>query len=52
MSLADENKAKQRRLVEVVQNDGNIEATDEFIAPDAVDHSAPPGIVHHMIAEG
>ena len=43
MSL-EENKALARRFVEEVQNKGNIDAIDEFLADRMVNHSAPPGI--------
>jgi len=38
MSL-QENKATVRRFVEVVQNGHDLEALDEFLSPDIVDHS-------------
>jgi steroid delta-isomerase-like uncharacterized protein len=41
---SDANKSRQRQLVEVVQDRGDIGATDEYIAADAVDHSAFPGL--------
>jgi steroid delta-isomerase-like uncharacterized protein len=41
---SDANKSRQRQLVEVVQNRGDIDATDEFIAADAVDHNAFQGL--------
>jgi steroid delta-isomerase-like uncharacterized protein len=40
----EENKALARRFVEEVQNKGNIDAVDEFLADRMVNHSAPPGI--------
>ena len=38
------NKALVRRLVDEVQNRGNIAAVDEIAAPTFVNHSAPPGV--------
>ncbi len=43
MSL-EENKAIERRFFEEVVNKGNLAVLDELLAPDFVDHSAPPGI--------
>ena len=40
----EENKAIARRFVEEVQNKGNIDAVDEFLADSMVNHSAPPGV--------
>jgi steroid delta-isomerase-like uncharacterized protein len=40
----EENKALVRRFVEEAQSRGNIEAVDEFLAEDFVDHSAFPGL--------
>ncbi|WIG61123.1 MAG: hypothetical protein OJF49_003871 [Ktedonobacterales bacterium] len=39
----EENKASIQRFCDEVFNRKNTAALDEFIAPDAVDHSAPPG---------
>ncbi|MDQ4001303.1 MAG: ester cyclase [Actinomycetota bacterium] len=39
----EENKALNRRFVEEVINQGNIDAIDELIDPGVVDHAAPPG---------
>jgi serine phosphatase RsbU (regulator of sigma subunit)/ketosteroid isomerase-like protein len=39
---AEDNKALVRRLFEA-QNEGNLEAIDELLAPDFVDHSLFPG---------
>ncbi|MBX6342275.1 MAG: ester cyclase [Thermomicrobiaceae bacterium] len=38
------NKAIVRRFVEEVQNRGDPGALDELVAPDYVNHSAPPGM--------
>jgi steroid delta-isomerase-like uncharacterized protein len=43
-SKAADNKAAQRRFVEEVQNQGDIEAIDRFLAADVVNHTAPPGL--------
>ena len=44
MSDAEENnKALVRRFVEEVYNRGNLDAADELLAPDFVDHSEPSG---------
>ncbi len=40
----EENKAIVRRFVEEGQNRGDPGALDELVAPDYVDHSAPPGM--------
>jgi steroid delta-isomerase-like uncharacterized protein len=37
--MSDENKAVARRFFEIF-NDGNTDALDEVVAPDAVDHDA------------
>ena len=39
----EEMKAIGRRLVEEAINKGNMAALDEALAPNFVDHSAPPG---------
>jgi steroid delta-isomerase-like uncharacterized protein len=39
----EDNKALVRRFYEEVFNRKNIAAIDEFIAPNVVDHAAPPG---------
>ena len=39
----EEHKAIQRRVYELFSS-GNQEALEEVIAPDAVDHNAPPGL--------
>lgn len=43
-ATAADNKATQRRYVEQVQNRGDVAALDEFLAPDAVNHTPPPGM--------
>lgn len=40
--MSEENKAVIRRWIEEL-NQGNLDAADEFFAPNYVDHSAPPG---------
>ena len=40
----ESHKALVRRLVDEVQNGGNIAAVDEIAAPTFVNHSAPPGM--------
>jgi steroid delta-isomerase-like uncharacterized protein len=42
-ATADENKAIATRLREEVWNRGHLAVADELIAPDCVDHAAPPG---------
>ena len=39
----EENKTIARRLYEEVWNTGDLDKAGEFIAPDFVDHAAPPG---------
>ena len=41
--MSAENKAIMRRLIEEGFNRGNLEVYDELVAPDFVNHSAPPG---------
>jgi steroid delta-isomerase-like uncharacterized protein len=41
--MSEENKALVRRMVEEAQSRGNVEAEDEFLAENVVDHSAFPG---------
>lgn len=43
MSTSD-NKALVRRFVEQHLNTGDLAAVDDLVAPDAVDHSLPPGL--------
>jgi steroid delta-isomerase-like uncharacterized protein len=42
--VSDDIKATQRRFVDQVQNEGNIDAVDDFIAEDCVDHTPFPGL--------
>ena len=42
--MSAENKAIVRRLIEEGFNRGNLDLYDELIAPDFVNHSAPPGV--------
>jgi predicted ester cyclase len=44
MSSTEENKKTTRRLVMDGINKGNWAVVDEIIAPNAVDHSLPPGM--------
>jgi serine phosphatase RsbU (regulator of sigma subunit) len=43
VSVEANNKALVRRFVEEVLNRGNLDAVDELLAPDYVDHTVPPG---------
>jgi steroid delta-isomerase-like uncharacterized protein len=44
LSMTEEkNKVLNRRFVEEVINQGNLDAIEELIDPGAVDHAAPPG---------
>ncbi|HSH80625.1 MAG TPA: ester cyclase [Herpetosiphonaceae bacterium] len=38
------NKKVALRFYEEIFNRGNIDAADELVAPDVVDHNAPPGL--------
>jgi ketosteroid isomerase-like protein len=40
---AQDNEALVRRYFEEVWAKGNVAAVDEFMAPDYVEHTAPPG---------
>jgi predicted ester cyclase len=42
--MPEDPKAVVSAFVKEVQNDGNIEAAGDYIAPDVVDHSAMPGL--------
>jgi steroid delta-isomerase-like uncharacterized protein len=42
--MSAENKAIFRRIVEEGFNQGNLDVWDELVAPDFVNHSAPPGV--------
>src|SRR5581483_11526702 len=39
----NENSELTRRFIEEVLNTGDMDKADEFLAPDFVEHSAPPG---------
>ncbi len=41
--MTEDNKALNRRFVEEVINEGNLDAIDELLDPGVVDHAAPPG---------
>ncbi len=41
--MTEDNKALNRRFVEEVINQGNLDAIDELIDPGVVDHSVPAG---------
>jgi steroid delta-isomerase-like uncharacterized protein len=41
---ADQNRALVRTFVEEAQTRHNLAAVDEYMAPDFVDHSVPPGL--------
>ena len=43
---AEENKAVVRRLIGEVYNRGNLDAVDELVAPDVLDHAAVPAHRH------
>jgi predicted ester cyclase len=43
-SVSAENRQRQLDFVEVLQNQGRLERIEEFVDPEAVDHSAPPGL--------
>ena len=43
MSVEEKNKALVRRFVEEVLNGGNLDAVDELLAPDYLDHTVPAG---------
>jgi len=43
MSIEENNKALVRRFVEEVLNGGNLDAIDELMAPDYLDHGTPTG---------
>jgi predicted ester cyclase len=44
MSEATDNKARFRRTYEELLNQGILEVADELIAPDFINHEAPPGM--------
>ena len=41
--MSEQNKALLRRFYDEVFHKKNVKAVDEFLAPNAVDHSLPPG---------
>ena len=43
VSVEENNKGLMRRFVEEVLNQGNLDAIDELLAPDYVDHGVPQG---------
>jgi serine phosphatase RsbU (regulator of sigma subunit) len=43
VSVEANNKALVRRFIEEVLSRGNLDAVDELMAPDYVDHGVPPG---------
>ena len=44
MSSTEENKAQFRRMYEEGFNQGILGVTDELIAPECINHEAPPGM--------
>jgi len=42
--VSEDAKAIVRRFIEETQARGNLEAIDEFIAEDCVNHTPPPGV--------
>ena len=44
VSTARDNKERQRRFVEVLQERGELDRVEELVAPGFVDHSLPPGV--------
>lgn len=42
--MSQENKALVRRFYQAVWDEKNLDALDELIAADAVDHELPPGL--------
>jgi steroid delta-isomerase-like uncharacterized protein len=40
----EDNKAIVRRFYEEVWNKGNLTVADQLLAPDVLDHTAPPGL--------
>jgi steroid delta-isomerase-like uncharacterized protein len=42
--MPDDIKARQREFVERIQDQGDIDAVDDFLAEDFVDHTPPPGM--------
>jgi steroid delta-isomerase-like uncharacterized protein len=44
MPTAEENKAQFRRVYEELFNGGNLDVAEEVVAPDFLNHEAPPGM--------
>jgi steroid delta-isomerase-like uncharacterized protein len=44
MAVAQDNKERQRQFVQVLQHEGRLDRVEEFVRPDVVDHSLPPGM--------
>ena len=42
--MSEQNKALARRVFEDVWNQGDVDAIDELMSPDFVNHGSPPGI--------
>lgn len=42
--MSEENKALVRQHITQIWQEGNLDAIDEFYAPNTVDHSLPPGL--------
>jgi steroid delta-isomerase-like uncharacterized protein len=41
---AGSNKERQQNFVQVLQAEGDLSRVEEFVSPDCVDHSLPPGL--------
>jgi hypothetical protein len=41
--MSEQNKRIARRVLENISEKGNLDAADELIHPDFVNHEAPPG---------
>jgi hypothetical protein len=48
----EENARRQREFVERIQNQGDLEAVDELIAEDLVDHIDVAGLMAQLDAAG
>jgi steroid delta-isomerase-like uncharacterized protein len=44
VTRAAENRERQRAFVQVLQHEGQLDRVEEFVRPDFVDHSLPPGL--------
>ena len=42
--MSEENKALFRRFIEEVVNKRNLDAIDELMEPNFIDHNSPPGV--------